>query len=275
MTEQKNNHQQNKYALLCVDVQNDFCPPNGALAVPGGTKIIPIINQLRAHYQFDKIVLTLDNHTDDHISFIDTHSHNKNLNTFDTIQLDDGTEQTLWPPHCVINTVGAQLHPDLHIEQDDIQICKGMDPKYEFYSAFWSSNNQACTQLAAILKQAQITHVVVVGLAYEYCVGNTALDARKEGFQTIVLEDAVQGLNETNMNKMKQRMLDAGVQLCNSEQLSNVAPDLLPSVCNSTCSSKTSCNSTSSNSSHCSSSCPTLSVSSPSPACCSSASISQ
>jgi nicotinamidase/pyrazinamidase len=166
-----------RHALIIVDVQNDFCP-GGALAVPSGHEVIPVINRLLKHRWLS--VATMDWHPDDHCSF----------------EPQGGP----WPPHCVQETAGAELHPELDTAQIKLTITKGSHPDEEAYSGFHG------TELAKILREKGVTGVVVCGIATDYCVRATAHDALQEGFEVLVLEDAIRGV-EVNPGD-SQRALD-------------------------------------------------------------------
>ena len=155
-------------ALVIVDFQNDFCP-GGALAVAGGDEIAERINALAASGRFDLVLATRDWHPPDHSSFAERGGP--------------------WPVHCVADTPGAQLHPALDAERIDVIVDKGRDPGTEGYSGFDGTN------LAELLRERGIDHVTVVGLATDYCVKNTALDALKEGLRVIVDSTAVRGVD--------------------------------------------------------------------------------
>ena len=155
-------------ALLIIDFQNDFTPPTGALAVPEGDTIAPRINQLIDSGEYDLVVATRDWHPRDHQSFRD--------------------QGGPWPPHCVAGTPGAELHPALHRDRIDVIVDKGQDPQTEGYSAFQA------TGLEQLLRDRGIDEVVVVGLATDYCVRASALDALAAGFTVHVDESAVRGV---------------------------------------------------------------------------------
>lgn len=175
-------------ALLIVDVQNDFLP-GGALAVKEGDKIIPVINRLQK--RFDFIVATQDWHPPDHGSFAANHPDRK---IGDVITLE-GLDQILWPVHCVQGTKGAEFHKDLHREKWKKVIQKGIDPLVDSYSGFFDNNRRHDTGLSAYLKDNGIEDVWVTGLAADYCVKFTVLDALKEGFKTTLIEDATKAVN--------------------------------------------------------------------------------
>ncbi len=175
-------------ALLVIDVQNCFIP-GGSLAVKEGDLIVPLINQIAR--SFSNVVLTQDWHTADHVSFASQHSGKK---PFETIKLDYGT-QVLWPDHCVQGTEGAQIHSGIDIPQAQLVIRKGYHRDVDSYSGFLEADRKTETGLAGYLKGRKIKQVFVCGLATDYCVAWSALDARKFGFQASVIEDACRGID--------------------------------------------------------------------------------
>jgi nicotinamidase/pyrazinamidase len=170
-------------ALIIVDVQNDFCP-GGALAVPEGDKVVPVINKLIP--KFDRVYTTQDWHPANHISFKE----------------QGGT----WPPHCVANTRGADFHSDLKV-QDATHILKGTDKNKEAYSGFQG------TDLSGKLKENRIRRIFITGLATDYCVKATALDGLMQGFEIVIITDAIKGVdvNPGDSQKALDEMKDAGV----------------------------------------------------------------
>ncbi len=175
-------------ALLVIDVQNCFIP-GGSLAVKEGDLIVPLINQIAKG--FSNVVLTQDWHTADHVSFASQHPGKK---PFETIKLDYGT-QVLWPDHCVQGTEGAQVHSGIDIPQAQLVIRKGYHRDVDSYSGFLEADRKTETGLAGYLKGRKIKQVFVCGLATDYCVAWSALDARKFGFQASVIEDACRGID--------------------------------------------------------------------------------
>jgi len=174
-------------ALIIVDVQNDFCP-GGALPVPAGDQVVPVINNLQR--QFELVVATVDWHPADHCSFAANHPGYK---VGDVIEID-GLQQILWPVHCVQNTPGAQLHPALDTSRIASLFRKGADPRVDSYSAFFDNGRRKATGLADYLRQHGATELYICGLATDYCVKFTALDAVELGFRTNVLADACRGV---------------------------------------------------------------------------------
>ena len=175
-------------ALLIIDVQNDFLP-GGSLAVPDGDQIIPVINQLIPDY--DLVVATQDYHPAGHKSFAANHADKK---VGDLVELD-GLQQVLWPTHCVQGTPGADFSDELDLREIDEVIQKGTDPEIDSYSGFFDNGHRKGTGLAELLRNRSVTAVDIVGLATDYCVRFTALDAIVEGFQTRVLKDGCRGVN--------------------------------------------------------------------------------
>ncbi|KAF2224854.1 isochorismatase family protein [Elsinoe ampelina] len=187
-----------KPALVIVDFQNDFCPPNGSLAVQGGRDIAPIVNSL-LDLPFVLKVATKDFHPQSHISFASNHGppNNKPFESMFTVNNPENPHETqttrLWPDHCVQGTPGSNLVDELDVTKCDHIIEKGQDARVEMYSAFgapFSNPRIAVSDLARLLNDKSVTHVFTVGLAYDYCVKCTAIDAVKEGFTTYIIKDA-------------------------------------------------------------------------------------
>jgi nicotinamidase/pyrazinamidase len=174
-------------ALIIVDVQNDFCP-GGALAVPGGDQVVPVINRLQP--QYDLVVATQDWHPADHGSFAANHTGCK---PGDVVDLG-GLPQILWPIHCVQETPGAEFHPSLSLNRIACVFRKGTNPQIDSYSGFFDNGHRASTGLAEYLRERSVDVVHVCGLATDYCVRFTALDAVELGLQTHLLEDACRGV---------------------------------------------------------------------------------
>ena len=197
---------QKNMALIVVDVQNGFTP-GGNLAVAGSDQIIPKINQLGDY--FDTIVLTQDWHPENHVSFADNHPDQQ---AFQTIELDYGT-QVLWPRHCVQGTQDAELHPDLDLAKAQLIIRKGCHAHIDSYSAFLEADHKTQTGLAGYLRERGIDTVFVVGIATDFCVAWTAIDACKLGFQTYVISDATKGIDlHGSLQHAWQEMLAHGVK---------------------------------------------------------------
>lgn len=174
--------------LLVIDVQNDFMP-GGALAVPNGHEVVPVINGLAS--QFAHVVLTQDWHPADHVSFARSHAGRQ---PFETIALPYG-EQVLWPTHCVQDTHGAALHADLHVPHAQAVVRKGYQSSVDSYSAFVEADRRTPTGLAGYLREKGVRRVHCVGLATDFCVAWSALDARAAGFDVSVIERACRAID--------------------------------------------------------------------------------
>jgi nicotinamidase/pyrazinamidase len=174
--------------LIVVDLQNDFCP-GGALAVPRGDEVVPIINRLAA--RFRNVVLTQDWHPAGHFSFASAHPGKK---PFETIAAPHGP-QVLWPDHCVQDTSGAEFHGALHIPHAGLVLRKGMAPAIDSYSAFYENDRSTPTGLAGYLRARGLSRVFLAGLAFDFCVRYSAEDAQREGFTVFVVEDACRGID--------------------------------------------------------------------------------
>jgi nicotinamidase/pyrazinamidase len=200
-------------ALLVIDVQNCFLP-GGSLAVKEGDQVVPIINKLAKG--FANVVMTQDWHTVGHVSFASAHAGKK---PFETIDLPYG-KQVLWPDHCVQGTDGAALSKDLSIPQAELIIRKGFHKDTDSYSAFTEADGKTTTGLAAYLKARKIQRVFVAGLATDFCVAWTALDARKAGFEAYVIEDACRGIDtQGSLAKAWADMAKAGVKRIQSSDI--------------------------------------------------------
>lgn len=193
--------------LLVIDVQNDFCP-GGALAVPDGDAVLDPIH--RAAAKFEHIVLTQDWHPTGHTSFASAHAGKR---PFDQIEMSYGP-QTLWPEHCVQQTFGAEFHPRLHLPRAQLILRKGFRPQIDSYSAFFENDRTTGTGLGGYLRERGLTRIFLAGLAYDFCVGYSALDARRMGFEAIILRDACRaiGLNGSG-EKIEAEFAQAGVLL--------------------------------------------------------------
>ena len=174
--------------LLVVDVQNDFIP-GGSLAVRDGDQVVAVINGIAP--AFAHVVLTQDWHTPGHASFASSHPGKK---PFDTIQLPYGI-QVLWPDHCVQNTPGAALHKDLNVPHAELIIRKGYRTQIDSYSAFLEADRTTHTGLAGYLKERGLANVYLVGLATDFCVGWSAIDACQAGLSATVIEDGCRGID--------------------------------------------------------------------------------
>ncbi len=199
--------------LLVIDVQNDFCP-GGNLAVADGGAVVPVINHLMP--RFRHIVLTQDWHPSGHASFASAHPGKA---AYDTVQMPYG-EQTLWPDHCVQGTYGADFHPDLLTDHALAVIRKGLNPAIDSYSAFAENDRTTPTGLAGLLETLKIERVFLAGLAFDFCVGWSAVDARTHGFQATVIEDATRSVDlPGTVSATREAFADAGVTSITSHEL--------------------------------------------------------
>ncbi|MGA3034369.1 MAG: bifunctional nicotinamidase/pyrazinamidase [Terracidiphilus sp.] len=199
--------------LIVVDVQNDFCP-GGALAVPRGDEVIAPIHHIAPH--FEHIVLTQDWHPPHHASFASSH---KGKGPFESTELAYGT-QTLWPDHCVQGTRGAEFHPKLQLTRAELILRKGFRPQIDSYSAFFENDRTTPTGLAEYLRERDLTRVFLAGLAYDYCVGFSALDARRLGLPAFVVRDACRAIDlNGSVAAIEAEFAKAGVAVIDSSQL--------------------------------------------------------
>ncbi len=192
-------------ALIVIDVQNDFCA-GGALAVPDGDAVVPIVNEMTP--RFPLVVLTQDWHPRGHASFASSHPGRR---PFEEIALPYGP-QVLWPDHCVPGTHGADFHPDLDLRSANLILRKGANPDVDSYSAFFENDHESPTGLGAYLRERGVRRVILVGLATDYCVLYTALDAVAQGFEAVVVEPGVRGIDlRGSLERAWQRMDATGV----------------------------------------------------------------
>jgi nicotinamidase/pyrazinamidase len=200
-------------ALLIVDIQNDFCP-GGALAVPDGDAVVPVVNQLVE--KFDHIIQTQDWHPAGHHSFASSH---EGKNPYDTAELEYGT-QVLWPDHCVQGTEGAEFHPELNTRKTQVIIRKGFRKPIDSYSTFFENDQNTVTGLAGYLKERGITELYAVGLATDFCVKWSVLDGIDQGFRMHVVEDAVRGIDlNGSLEAAWQEMRGKGANIVSSKDL--------------------------------------------------------
>jgi nicotinamidase/pyrazinamidase len=193
--------------LLVIDVQNDFCP-GGALAVADGDAVVSVVNRLAA--RFDHVVLTQDWHPRAHSSFATSHQGSA---PFETITMPYGP-QTLWPDHCVQGTAGAAFHPELAIDKAELVIRKGFRPAIDSYSAFYENDRATPTGLAGYLRERGLKRIFMAGLATDYCVHYSALDARRLGFETVVVESGCRAIDLAgSLAAAREAMAAAGVQI--------------------------------------------------------------
>lgn len=194
-------------ALIVIDIQNDFCP-GGALAVAEGDAVIPRINRLME--EFAVVVLTQDWHTANHSSFAASHPGKE---PFSMIEMSYG-QQVLWPTHCVKGTEGAAFHRHLNTDRADLIIRKGFHPAIDSYSGFFENDRVTPTGLEGYLRTRGVTAVTVVGLATDFCVSYSALDAVWHGFRTTVLEGACRAIDlDGSLAEARAKMRAAGVVL--------------------------------------------------------------
>jgi nicotinamidase/pyrazinamidase len=202
-----------KSVLIVVDMQNCFLP-GGSLAVKDGDEIVPIINRIAQ--KFAHVVLTQDWHTPAHVSFASAHSGKA---PFEVIALPYG-DQVLWPDHCIQGTSGADISKDISIPHAELVIRKGFNKNMDSYSAFLEADHKTATGLAGYLKERGLTRVFVAGLATDFCVAWTALDAQRLGFETFVIEDAARGIDTRgSLAAAWSAMQNAGVKRITSADL--------------------------------------------------------
>jgi nicotinamidase/pyrazinamidase len=174
--------------LLVIDVQNDFCD-GGALAVPGGQEVVPVIHRIAG--RFRHVILTQDWHPPDHHSFASNHPGRA---PFDTIEAPHG-KQTLWPDHCVQGSMGAAFHAHLQPDNAELILRKGFRNTIDSYSAFTENDRLTRTGLTGYLRERGLGRIFLAGLAYDYCVRHSAIDSMRAGFETFVVEDACRAIN--------------------------------------------------------------------------------
>jgi len=200
-------------ALIVVDVQNDFCP-GGALAVPGGDAVIPVIHRIAP--AFEHIVLTKDWHPRGHCSFASSYEGKKPGD----VVLVAGQEQRLWPDHCVQGTRGAEIHPDLKLERAELILRKGFRKGVDSYSAFFENDHATPTGLAGYCRERGLERMFFAGLAFDFCVGFSALDARRCGFEAVVIRDACRAIDvEESVATMEDEFGRKGVRVVRSEEI--------------------------------------------------------
>lgn len=222
-------------ALMIVDVQNDFI--SGTLSISecpskhDGTEVIPPINNLLETVNFDEVFYSLDWHPIEHSSFLENVNlrplHPSSPTPADKVYQgcdvvfdgDPPFEMTLWPRHCVEDTWGAELHPDLKMPKDATKICKAYKTDVDSYSAFWDNRHETQTDLDAQLRSRGVTDVFTCGIAYDYCVGSTAVDALRAGYRTVLIEDASRGVDLESIEKMRKRFTDLGGIIVDSSEV--------------------------------------------------------
>ena len=204
----------NTRVLLIIDVQNDFCP-GGSLAVEEGDAVVPVINSIMP--LFSRVVATQDWHPPDHVSFAASHPGRKPLDVVDA----GGIEQVLWPDHCVQGTRGAELHPRLEVGRIELVLRKGLRRMLDSYSAFFENDHATDTGLRFYLKGMRARDIFLCGLATDYCVLASALDARRLGFRVTLVRDACRGVDYPtgSVGKALAAMEASGVRIAESAAL--------------------------------------------------------
>jgi nicotinamidase/pyrazinamidase len=211
MTESFSIH--NRDVLLVVDIQNDFCP-GGALAVPCGGEVVPIINRIARG--FEHVVLTQDWHPAGHQSFASSHPGRK---PYERIEVAYGP-QILWPDHCVQDTAGAEFHRELQIPHAELVLRKGYHRDIDSYSAFYENDRTTHTGLAGYLRERGLRRVFVAGLAFDFCVRYSTEDAHREGFEVVVIDDACRGIDVDNsVAATRQALVALGVRCVSSDDI--------------------------------------------------------
>ena len=189
-------------ALILIDIQNDFCP-GGRLAVPDGDAVVPAANGLME--DFDIVVLTQDWHPAGHSSFASSHAGKA---PFETVELAYGN-QVLWPDHCVQGTPGADFHPDLDTHKAQLIVRKGHRPAIDSYSAFFENDRTSATGLTGFLRDRGVSRLTFAGLAYDFCVGWSALDARAQGFEARLVREGCRAIDADGSADAMARALAA------------------------------------------------------------------
>jgi nicotinamidase/pyrazinamidase len=200
-------------ALLMIDIQNDFCP-GGALAVNDGDAVVPVVNRLQE--RFSVKVLTQDWHPDEHASLV----HNyEDIEPFTVIQVPHG-DQVIWPGHCIQGTPGAEFHPDLDVDSADLILRKGFRPHIDSYSAFFENDRTTATGLAGYLRERGVKRVYATGLATDFCVYYSAIDAIKQGFEAVLVTDACRAIDlDGSLDAAMADMKDKGVTFKTSSEV--------------------------------------------------------
>ena len=218
MTSSKKNNPWGR-VLLVVDVQNDFCP-GGALGVPGGDELIPAANRLIElfHSLGWPVAGTQDWHPPGHVSFASSHPGKK---VYDTIDLEDVEGQMLWPDHCVMGSFGAEFHKEIRHDLFSMITRKGSDPMIDSYSVFFENDRKSTTGFDAFLTRLNLKEIYICGLATDYCVYFSAMDALFLGYRVVVVTDACRGVDAPpgNIQKRLQEMKEKGVLLVESREL--------------------------------------------------------
>lgn len=198
--------------LLVVDVQNDFCP-GGALAVPGGDEVVSVVNDIAG--RFSHVLQTQDWHPAGHTSFATTHGRNP----FEWIELSYG-EQILWPDHCVQGSIGAEFHKDLNLPGVELIIRKGYRQNLDSYSAFYENDRKTPTGLGGYLREREIKRIFLAGLATDFCVRWSAVDARRLGFEVVLMEDGCRAIDQNgSLQDAMKEMHSVGISVIRSDDL--------------------------------------------------------
>jgi nicotinamidase/pyrazinamidase len=199
--------------LVVVDIQNDFCP-GGALSIPRGDEVVPIINRLAR--SFSHVVLTQDWHPPDHISFASNHPGKR---PHEIIALAYGP-QILWPDHCVRGTHGADFHADLHVPQAALVLRKGIHRDIDSYSTFYENDRTTPTGLVGYMRERGFVRVFLAGLAFDFCVRYSAEDAKRENFEVVVVEDACRGIDvDGSMEDARRSFAALGIARAKAEAI--------------------------------------------------------
>jgi nicotinamidase/pyrazinamidase len=203
--------------LLVIDVQNDFCE-GGALAVPRGQEVVPVIHRIAG--LFRHVILTQDWHPQDHHSFASNHPGRA---AFDTVSTDHG-EQVLWPDHCVQGSLGAAFHAHLQLDNVELILRKGFRSNIDSYSAFRENDRITRTGLTGYLRERGLSRIFLAGLAYDYCVRYSAIDSMQAGFETYLLEDACRAIGTgDSISAINHDFSEAGVRCIQTEMLTSRA----------------------------------------------------
>lgn len=204
--------------LLVVDIQNDFCP-GGSLAVPRGDEVVPVINALAT--KFAHVVLTQDWHPRGHLSFASSHAGTQ---PFRTINVAYGP-QILWPDHCVQGTVGAAFRNDLNIPHAELVLRKGYHRNIDSYSAFYENDRKTATGLAGYLRERDFSRVFLAGLAFDFCVRYSGEDARREGFEVVIFEDACRSIDvDGSAAATREQFKSLGIRCVSAETINSSKP---------------------------------------------------
>lgn len=193
-------------ALIIIDVQNDFIP-GGALPVPDGDAVVPVVNDLQKN--FGLVIATQDWHPPNHLSFASSHAGKE---PFDKTDLY-GLEQVLWPDHCLQGSYGADFHPDLDMRKVEAIFRKGMDPAIDSYSGFYDNGHRKSTGLGSYLRGKAVSALYFCGLAADFCVYFSIKDALAEGFRATLIEDATRPLDEAAFREIKQELAVKGAEI--------------------------------------------------------------